>query len=176
MMTHEEIKAAIERVRCCKTGGSLVINSALMGGIDWTFETFRDALIDLLEQADPDTHTELPRDADGVSVHIGDEVESDHCEGGTVVGIQYYEGVGALIAVRPRNWDTPSWCNPAEYRYYHKPTVEDVLVDYYKECQLHASKLGLLDLAANVDDKRVWRDIATTFAEKLREVMADDDH
>ena len=125
-MTSEEIKAAIHRVG--NTMGHTIdeviealCNRPVNGCI------LRGKLIELLRQADPDTHIKRPLDADGVPIHIGDKVESDHREDGTVVGIEYYKGVGVLIAVRSRNWDTPSWCDPKEYRHHHEPTVSEIL-------------------------------------------------
>ena len=75
----------------------------------------------------------LPKDADGEYIHIGDVMDSDHLEDGTVDGIQYFksmQNMRMLIAVRPHNWDTPTWYDPEEYRHHHEPTVEDVLREF----------------------------------------------
>ena len=73
----------------------------------------------------------LPKDADGVPFRIGDKVDSDHYEDGTVTGIQFYKiyngGIRTLIAVRPDGWDVATWRTPDEYRHHHELTVEDVL-------------------------------------------------
>lgn len=80
----------------------------------------------------------LPVDADGVPFRIGDKVDSDHYEDGTVIGIQY--GLAAngaireLVAVRPHGWDTATWHDPEEYAHHHEPTVEDVLRDVVTLC------------------------------------------
>lgn len=79
----------------------------------------------------------LPVDADGVPVHVGDDLDGLHYEGGTVTGIQY--GLAAngtiieLVAVRPHGWDTATWRDPEEYRHHHVPTVEDVLREFADE-------------------------------------------
>ena len=76
----------------------------------------------------------LPLDADGVPFRIGDKVDSDHYEDGTVTGIQFYKiyngGIRTLIAVSPDGWDVATWHTPDEYRHHHAPTVEDVLREF----------------------------------------------
>lgn len=75
MMTHNEIVSAFERLRALGANGHMtedeIVGAAF--GIDNNYK-IRDRLIDLLEQADPDTHIELPLDADGIPLHVGDEV------------------------------------------------------------------------------------------------------
>jgi len=94
------------------------------------------AMNDALYHANDESMAELgwvrlPKDADGVPFRIGDKVDSDHYEDGTVTGIQFYKiyngGIRTLIAVRPDGWDVATWRTPDEYRHHHKPTVEDVL-------------------------------------------------
>lgn len=130
-MTSDEIRATIERLGtyCNSTYDVMLafMNYDHGNSADYGCTEFKGVLVDLLKQADPDTHIKRPLDADGVPIHIGDKVESDHREDGTVVGIEYYKGVGVLIAVRSRNWDTPSWCDPKEYRHHHEPTVSEIL-------------------------------------------------
>lgn len=76
----------------------------------------------------------LPLDADSVPIRIGDEVDSDHYEDGTVVGIQYFKAPNGVvfeeIAVQPNGWDTATWRDPEEYRHHHVSTVEDVLREF----------------------------------------------
>lgn len=68
---------------------------------------------------DMTAYVKLPVDADGVPLRIGDKVDSDHHEDGTVTGIQFYEvangGIRTLIAVRPDGWDVATWHTPDEY-------------------------------------------------------------
>ena len=83
---------------------------------------------------DESAWVKLPVDADGVPLHVGDELDGLHYEDGTVTGIQY--GLAAngtiseLVAVRPHGWDTATWHDPEEYRHRHAPTVEDVLREF----------------------------------------------
>lgn len=73
-------------------------------------------------------------DGDKVPVRIGDEVDSDLYEDGTVMGVQFYGidngSIRTLIAVRPERWDVATWRTPDEYRHHHAPTVEDVLREF----------------------------------------------
>ena len=97
------------------------------------------AMNDALYHANDESMAELgwvrlPKDADGVPFRIGDKVDSDHYEDGTVTGIQFYKiyngGIRTLIAVRPDGWDVATWRTPDEYRHHHEPTVEDVLREF----------------------------------------------
>ena len=76
-------------------------------------------------------------DADKQPIHIGDELDSDHCEDGTVVGLQFFEEANGVlrvfIAIRPHGWDTPTWRVPDSYRHHHEPTLEDVLAEFALE-------------------------------------------
>ena len=98
------------------------------------------AMNDALYHANDESMAELgwvrlPKDADGVPFRIGDKVDSDHYEDGTVTGIQFYKiyngGIRTLIAVRPDGWDVATWRTPDEYRHHHDPTVEDVLRGFF---------------------------------------------
>jgi len=97
----------------------------------------------------------LPVDADGVPFRIGDKVDSDHYEDGTVIGIQY--GLAAngaireLVAVRPHGWDTATWHDPEEYAHHHAPTVEDVLREFGKGWHEQMSGPETFDIADYVE-------------------------
>jgi len=99
------------------------------------------AMNDALYHANDESMAELgwvrlPKDADGVPFRIGDKVDSDHYEDGTVTGIQFYKiyngGIRTLIAVRPDGWDVAMWHTLDEYRHHHELTVEDVLREFVK--------------------------------------------
>ena len=119
-MTHEQIEAAIERLRKIPYMGTAYnafeILEAVVPDDSWMY-----GLIDLLRQADPDTHMELPMDADGVPIRVGDKVadwdtprlvvavsEDSICLAGYESDSYYRMGVAK------------------NYRHCHKPTVEDV--------------------------------------------------
>lgn len=66
----------------------------------------------------------LPKDADGVPIHVGDEVEEIDCDGGhRVVELRMCESGW---------WVTANGIcrRPHKYRHYHAPTVEDVLAEF----------------------------------------------
>ena len=116
-----------------------------------------------------DTMT-LPRDADGEAIHVGAEI----CGYGYPHGGVRCKAIinERLILAGTDDESYHEWLmwDAGSCRHYHKPTVEDLLVDYYKECQFHTSELGFV---TDEDKERAWRDIATTFAAKLWEVMAE---
>ena len=162
-MTSEEVKAAIERLQGMRTADRdlvFAVCRAFFDGSEVTGDELHYALIELLEQADPDTHIELPKDADGEPIHLSDEVESDSHEDGRVIGIEYREDGLVRIGVRPHEWDVPTWRDPAVYRHcrYHEPTVESVLHEFVK-VWIEADSEG---------------DVFAEYAAKLREVMADE--
>ena len=76
-------------------------------------------------------------DVDKQPIRIGDELDSDHCEDGTVVGLQFFEEANGVlrvfIAIRPHGWDTPTWCVPDSFHHRSEPTVEDVLREFALE-------------------------------------------
>ena len=162
IMTHDEIEAAIERLRKLSHGAhtynALEAVEAVIPDGSWV-----DGLIDLLRQADPDTHMELPRDADGIPIHIADEL----------CGYGYPDGGAYCMAINDKDVifvaelgsmsykDMLLW-DPKDCRHYHKPTVEEVL------CEMLAKHNGCL-IGERVDG------LVAEYAAKLREVMADDD-
>jgi hypothetical protein len=168
-VTHEEIASTIERLRELGGDGRLTSSNIVDAVFDGNNYKVRDTLIAILEQADPYSHIELPKDADGVPIHIGDEMDC-----GEHFGVQEVEGfIHGAVAFTVCDPQPARICTrPAHMtHHYHKPTIEDVLVDYHKECQLHASELGFV---TDEGKEKAWRDIAATFAERLREVMADE--
>ena len=150
-MTGEEIKAAIDRLQVL-TDTDIV--TALTGEYGWTDKRAREHLIDLLRQADPDTHMELPKDADGEYIHIGDRMEDnervarivltdDSCEPSV-----YLEKLPSVLH--------EYFCH--EVHHYHKPTVEDVLREFGDEVRMCCDT----------------EDTIAEYAAKLREMMQDD--
>ena len=97
-------------------------------------KAYSDGVMSVPIALDESAWVKLPVDADGVPIHIGDVMESDHYEDGTVVGMQYFkapnDSLRLLIAVKPHFLDTPTWRDPECYRHYHAPTVEDVLREF----------------------------------------------
>ena len=115
-MTSDEIKAAIERLR---RPDSINFITDLLGYDRWSSTTARELLIDLLQQADPDTHMELPVDDYGEAIHQNDIMELANGKRVEVAGVSrggffYYD-------------EEVIWTDVGYKRHYHKPTVEDVL-------------------------------------------------
>ncbi len=161
-MTHEEIVAAIERLRELPKK-SIYTSTQVINAI--TDGPWVDDLIDLLEQADPDTHIALPVDAEGVPIHIGDEMEmgTKHRRVMTVIGVGtpgvHNSYAGVLAGVFVRDADCYTWYSARFLHHYHKPTVEGVLREFVNEW-IEADSEG---------------DVFAKYAAKLRELIADDD-
>ena len=140
---------------------------AIADRIDAEYERIMHNLTDALHKQEDATReldeksVLLPKDADGVPFHIGDKVDSDHYEDGTVTGIQYWlaanGAIRELVAVRPHGWDVATWRDPEEYAHHYEPTVEDVLEDFYRTAKA--------DSDANMGD--LYETIAE-YAAKLR--------
>ena len=103
-------------------------------------------------------------DADKAPIRIGDKVDSDHHEDGTVMGVQFYEmprGIRTLVAVRPDGWDVATWHTPDEYRHHKQPTVEGVLRDMH----VKLDEVTALYVGEAIDSDERDRDEARIFAE-----------
>lgn len=162
MITHEEIERAIGKLRELMACSNRTTGSEIVGAIVGYLSTDDacDKLIELLEQADPDGHMELPVDADGVPIHVGDELCGyGHPKGG-VYCQAIINGWGVAVGTAPIPTDTSGWWlwNVSDIRHYHKLTVEDVLREFVNEW-VEADSEG---------------DIFAEYAAKLREVMNDE--
>lgn len=94
MMTHEEIEAAIERLSTLDDDNhpySMRDVAHAFIGEDAVPIRLSHTLAYLLQQADPDTHISLPLDADGIPLHVGDEVYV-RCKNATYGYNYYYNG------------------------------------------------------------------------------------
>lgn len=162
-MEHEQIEGAIERLkkityRATRYNALEVIEAVIPDG-SWV-----DCLIDLLKQADPATHMELPVGADGVPIRIGDEVCGyDHPNGGVYCHAIVNPCVIAVGDMRDYS-NNKGWAlwHALGVTHYHKPTVEDVLQE-------------MLTKHLNYFPAECVDGLIADYAAKLREVMADDD-
>jgi hypothetical protein len=147
MMTHEQIKDTIVRLRELGDIGRItsfdIVDAVYDSGNNYKV---RDTLIAILEQADPDTHIELPTDADGLPIHVGDvmcaaydahgaAIPKSGCERQkrqTVRGIAY-----GRDGLDEWGWQdkTGIWHNGKWWRHYHKPTVKEILRDFISESE-----------------------------------------
>lgn len=125
MMTSDEINAAIKRLKNLvsnnyKMDAFEVMKAAFGAGTPWDY---CDALIGLLQQVDPDTHIELPKDADGIPLHVGDDVYA-RCESATHGHHYYFNG----------KVNTLEFDKDGTYSYV---TTDDEDGDQFKTCELH---------------------------------------
>ena len=168
MMTHVEIEAAIERLRELGCDGRITTSNIIDAVFDGNNYKVRDTLIELLEQADPDTHVELPKDADGVPIHFGDELTNPHhAESFTVDAIGGNSGVGSVphVVYFRSSGGNLRFHYATQCHHYHKPpTIEGLLTEFSEYVLRSGHQWGLNAPKA-----------IAAFAEKLREVMADDD-
>lgn len=80
---------------------------------------------------DESAWVELPKDADGMPIHVGDVMEWIDLEGKvSVTCTAEAVGVDAFIAWDKANGRYAQKCATA-YRHYHAPTVEDVLREFF---------------------------------------------
>jgi hypothetical protein len=142
-MTSKEIRAAIGRLRSQHDdsfGYSLSdVADALLGeshgmGVA-SSSKLRDAIISLLEQADPESCVELPMDANGVPIRIGDEMDfSEGVRGLTVLGIGTSDAHDGDMGVFVLDDDGYTWFN-ARFLRHHRPTVKEVLRMFLAESE-----------------------------------------
>lgn len=127
------------------------------------------AIRELNNLADASVH--LPVDADGVPIHIGDEMDGvDKYDTlkkvrGKVITVSFESDGIVDVAVQAWNGDGRSWHrayldpDASVYRHYHKPTVKDVLREMAVDW----------DCAADGEDKEA---VLNEYAAKL--CLADD--
>ena len=109
---------------------------------------------------DESAWVELPKDADGKPIHVGDVME--WCDSGDtleVIGI----GDNTLFYVDPEGDRTyAEWTAARNKRHYHAPTVEDVLREFTDAILEWSGKSG------TVAEVGTWSDVAAEYAAKLR--------
>ena len=172
-MTSEEIKATIGRLRECDNRTLPTIFDAFtysLLGKHWCNNDVIEAIVALLEQADPETHLCVPRDADGVPIRIGDELCGyGRPDGGVYCmatnGAMVY--VGEIDEFAPKEWMT--W-SADQCRHYHMPTIEEVLYACCNEYH-EAMLLGTCDIPCDVPS---LSEVISKHVAKLREVMNND--
>lgn len=178
-MTSEEIEATIKRIQeynedGCKNAAQAVI--AFMSGEH--HREFQDKLISLLRQADPKTHIELPKDADGEVINVGDEVYARYSDGdyfnGRVHSLEFgKEATYAYVRV-DEDGDLDQFATSRLHHGSHIPTARQIL----NEFALDAYYLGV-DAARNNEthctktvDKR--REMVKTYANELAPLLSDE--
>lgn len=170
-MTSEEIKAAIERITQLESDATKtsIANAAVGNGGGWiTNRDFRSFMLALLEQADPDSHMELPRDADGAPIHVGDVLYEEGDEPFEVYAFKVCE----MMPSKTNGWELFggvdgegfSAYNPATCHHYYKPTVSEIIDELeglrgtgdYESVVMRAAELAgmLRELMAYDDEAR----------------------
>ena len=170
-MTSDEISVAIDNLKSLDCDNSLMgydvlgefMNERENGS--YSAIDLRDRLIDLLEMADPDTHMELPKDADGEPIHEGDTVYDvdtcqrmvvrDVCVSAVCAYVRFTDNGECIDEVGLVNL-TP------QALMHHKPTAEDVLNAFYVDCEDAGGSSSAV------------RQLAIEYAEKLRELVRDE--
>ena len=102
--------------------------------------------LDEIERELEEEYVPLPKDADGVTIHIGDRVENNE----RVVRITLTDG-----SWEPSVYVDKAPCVIEEYfccavSHYHKPTVEDVLEKALNEAAMLDRKEGYWPSAADI--------------------------
>lgn len=154
-MTLESIERLRERLSDCAI-------KAGVGPSDTYWITARacDVLIDEIEREIAEKYIELPVDADGVPIRVGDYLQLGDTRG-EVVALTYCPSNGKL----PWEWqcDTGDWYNTA-FAYHVKPrTVEDVLEEF-----LHTAA------DACAETNRELEEQISKYADELRELLGGD--
>ena len=127
----ERLRETMKRHPVSPTNEHIV--NALVGYDNWLTTTSDDAeaIIDLLtDDDDMDDYAKLPVDADGKTIHIGDEI----CGYGYPTGGVYCKAIVNERLILAGTDDEPyhEWLmwDAGSCRHYHKQTVEDVLREF----------------------------------------------
>lgn len=140
-----------------------------MAGVEDEFETVwitKSALLkdlDAIEREVEERYVELPKDADGEYIHIGDRVEDNERVARIVLTDGSWEP-SVYIEMLPGVLHE-HFCN--EISHYHAPTVEDVLEEY---------RIRYYDLVTDMECKNITneeyvqgiKELASEFAAKLQ--------
>lgn len=166
-MTSEEIRAAIERLETMEPSDYVGVGD--VANVVWKFAgdmvpavELRYTLINLLRQADPKTHIELPKDADGEVINVGDVVKTGRRRGVVYeISTRVWSDLsGHMVYVR--SGGEVFYVTPDSLTHY-RPTVEDVLTEFSERVLGSCHQWGL-EASETIAE----------YAAKLRELMADE--
>lgn len=105
-------------------------------------------LLDCISVADD--FIELPKDADGKTIRVGDDVDVINYEPGIVASLQLNES-GWLVSVRPHGWDTPTVYDPESIR-HAKPDSWERIISEFAERVLNSGHQWGLDAPATTEE------------------------
>lgn len=178
-MTSEEIEATIKRIQECgedgdKNAARAVI--AFMGGEH--HHEFQDKLISLLRQADTKAYIELPKDADGEVINIGDVVYARYGDGdyfnGRVHSLEFEREATYAYVCRDEDSDLDQFATSRLHHGSHIPTARQILNEFAHD----VFDLGV-DAARNNEtqcmktyDRR--REMVRTYANELAPLLSDE--
>ena len=185
MMTSDEIKAATERLeRLCEEKAYLAqdVMRALIGK-DYPDQYDSIGMLKaLLRQADPDTHIKLPKDADGITLHVGDSVyarRKDATHGhyyyfnGMVESIEF-EKDETYVYVTAEDEDGDQFNTRELHHGSHTPTSGQIVENLVGE----AFNLGADKGRANEKySSTAWearKELVKRFTEQLKPLLSDD--
>jgi hypothetical protein len=138
------------------------LRECLICGTDGTHVRYFDTaeIADEIEAEIADNYMRLPVDADGVPIHVGDELEC-HANGYDGVFTVFAIGNDVVVGNQDIEWigrNPSKWFHVASFCTHVKPrTLEDVLRDVWKEA---------LDYAKS----DIWRNPDEVFAERAAEI------
>lgn len=121
------------------------------------------------------THVELPKDADGEVIHIGDEME--WCDSGETLTV---EGIGSDVLFYI-DGENAEWTAARNKRHHYAPTVEDVLREFVDQYAFYSEIEGGIhpdvegDEMSITDELRKWGygfcgdtyDVVTAIADRI---------
>ena len=118
------------------------------------------AIADRIDEALAERYIELPKDADGEYIHIGDRMENNERVARIVLTDDSWEP--SVYLEKLPNVLHEHFCN--EISHYHAPTVEDVLLDMHRKL---SDVSELYDVDSDELEEEYTRIIAE-YAAKLR--------
>lgn len=109
------------------------------------------AIADRIDETLASEYIRLPKDADGVPVHVGDWI---------YMYVRHKKKVKAVAPDAVYWWEPDGfhWCHAVEVRHYHEQTVEDVMVEFATDWEC----------ADDGEDKTA---VLKEYADRIREVV-----
>lgn len=99
----------------------------LRGDVNYTIEL--DGIAERIEQEVSERFMELPLDADGVPIRVGDVVEAGFDGTQEIAGVSGENSDFPYVFFFPDDGTEAQWCE-AQDCHHHAPTVEDVLREF----------------------------------------------
>jgi len=148
-MTQEETKTLVKKLRERSSAIRTYTTEEIMRAI-FDGPCPKDLVMRILEEANPDTHVELPKDADGMAIHVGDELYAydRKCK---CVELQLQRD-NSWVVETTRNTFTDETLD--DVRHHRMLTIEETLSEF-------GAKWNELDS----------EELITDYAEKIKEIV-----